>query len=318
MPDTCNEGKAQPGGICAGARQKVARKPHAAKERSLLLESRFAVTITPLVCSCEREGGQPNRRIGSCAVGGDSRAIYYALDPGKRAGRSMPEQLDANLKQGGSSAALAPEGRSLLIGSFNRRFEMKLLKGLLLGSAAALVSVTNAHAAEPPPTVPIEYVRICDAYGAGFFYIPGTDTCLKVGGLALTEVRSYDASYSVSGASFQGNGSAAFGTTNPLSLAAGAAATLRAGGGGASTLGFVPTGSQYSNARQRDNYGWNSLGRLELDSRTGTPWGTLRAFIRVDSLVGTGYSSPGALNTGTSFNSNPYNTSAGVSAVRET
>ncbi len=195
---------------------------------------------------------------------------------------------------------------------------MKLLKGLLLGSAAALVSVASAHAAEPPPTVPIEYVRICDAYGAGFFYIPGTDTCLKVGGLALTEVRSYDASYGISGSSFQGNGSAAFGTTNPLSLAAGAAATLRAGGGGPSTLGFVPTGSQYSNPRSRDNYGWNSLGRLELDSRTGTPWGTLRAFIRVDSYVGTGFSQTGALSTGTSYNSNPYNTSAGVTAVRET
>jgi hypothetical protein len=25
-------------------------------------------------------------------------------------------------------------------------------------------------------------VRVCTAYGAGYFYIPGTDTCLKVGG----------------------------------------------------------------------------------------------------------------------------------------
>jgi hypothetical protein len=30
----------------------------------------------------------------------------------------------------------------------------------------------------------VEYVRICTAYGAGFFYIPGTDTCLRVGGVA--------------------------------------------------------------------------------------------------------------------------------------
>ncbi|HMF66463.1 MAG TPA: porin, partial [Phyllobacterium sp.] len=27
-----------------------------------------------------------------------------------------------------------------------------------------------------------EYVRICSLYGAGFFYIPGTDTCIKLGG----------------------------------------------------------------------------------------------------------------------------------------
>jgi hypothetical protein len=28
----------------------------------------------------------------------------------------------------------------------------------------------------------VEYVRICSPYGAGFFYIPGTDTCIKLGG----------------------------------------------------------------------------------------------------------------------------------------
>ncbi|MGB3834852.1 MAG: porin, partial [Mesorhizobium sp.] len=33
--------------------------------------------------------------------------------------------------------------------------------------------------AEPEPA---EYVRICDVYGAGYFYIPGTETCLRVGG----------------------------------------------------------------------------------------------------------------------------------------
>jgi hypothetical protein len=190
---------------------------------------------------------------------------------------------------------------------------MTLSNGLVLGSAASLISLTMAHAADLPErqAAPIEYVRICDAYGAGFFYIPGTDTCLKVGGLALTEIRSYDAGYSISGNAFQGNGVAALGAALPTSAAVHS-------GGGATSVGFVPTPTQYNNARQRDNYGWNSLGRIELDARTGTPWGVLRSFIRVDSFVGTGYSQTGALSTGTSYNSNPYNTSAGVTAVRET
>jgi hypothetical protein len=53
---------------------------------------------------------------------------------------------------------------------------MNMYKGLLLGSAAALVGTAGAQAADLPATkaAPIEYVRICDAYGAGFFYIPGT------------------------------------------------------------------------------------------------------------------------------------------------
>jgi hypothetical protein len=59
------------------------------------------------------------------------------------------------------------------------------IKGLFLGSAAALVSVTGAHAADAIVAAepePMEYVRVCDAFGTGYFYIPGTETCLRVGG----------------------------------------------------------------------------------------------------------------------------------------
>ena len=58
------------------------------------------------------------------------------------------------------------------------------LKSLLLGSAAVFVAVSGARAAdaiivEPEP---VEYVRVCDAYGAGWWYIPGTETCIKFSG----------------------------------------------------------------------------------------------------------------------------------------
>lgn len=59
------------------------------------------------------------------------------------------------------------------------------IKSLLLGSAAALVAVSGARAADAVVVAepePMEYVRVCDTYGAGFFYIPGTETCLRVGG----------------------------------------------------------------------------------------------------------------------------------------
>jgi hypothetical protein len=66
------------------------------------------------------------------------------------------------------------------------------LKSLLLGSAAALVAVTGAQAADMPIAEPVEYVRICDAFGTGFFYIPGTDTCLKISGYVRIEVYAGD------------------------------------------------------------------------------------------------------------------------------
>ena len=63
---------------------------------------------------------------------------------------------------------------------------MKLVKSLLLGSAAGLAAVSGASAADlgAKKPAPAEYVRVCNAYGAGFFFIPGTQTCLRVSGMA--------------------------------------------------------------------------------------------------------------------------------------
>jgi len=39
------------------------------------------------------------------------------------------------------------------------------------------------HSADlPVKAKAVEYVKICTTYGAGFFYIPGTDACIKLGG----------------------------------------------------------------------------------------------------------------------------------------
>ena len=60
---------------------------------------------------------------------------------------------------------------------------MKMVKSLILGSAAGLIAMSGAQAADlPVKAKAVEYVRICSLYGAGFYYIPGTDTCLKLGG----------------------------------------------------------------------------------------------------------------------------------------
>jgi hypothetical protein len=69
---------------------------------------------------------------------------------------------------------------------------MKLVKSLLLGSAAGLVAAAGAQAADLPSrkAAPVDYVRVCPAslgYGAGFFVIPGTETCLRVSGRVRAE-----------------------------------------------------------------------------------------------------------------------------------
>ena len=66
---------------------------------------------------------------------------------------------------------------------------MKLVKSLLLGSAAGLIAVGGAQAADlPVKAKAVEYVKICSLYGAGFYYMPGTDTCIKLGGYVRADL----------------------------------------------------------------------------------------------------------------------------------
>ncbi|MEX2127553.1 MAG: porin [Xanthobacteraceae bacterium] len=65
---------------------------------------------------------------------------------------------------------------------------MKVTKSLLLGAAAGFVVMSGAQAADlPVKAKAVEYVKICSAYGAGFYYIPGTDICLRVGGFVRVD-----------------------------------------------------------------------------------------------------------------------------------
>ncbi|GHC69156.1 porin [Limoniibacter endophyticus] len=67
------------------------------------------------------------------------------------------------------------------------------IKSLLLGSAAMVAAVSGARAADAvvfAEPEPMEYVRVCDVYGAGFYYIPGTETCLKIGGYVRYQINA--------------------------------------------------------------------------------------------------------------------------------
>jgi hypothetical protein len=82
---------------------------------------------------------------------------------------------------------------------------MSFAKRLLLGTSAGLTAAAGAEAAETPAKAkPVQYVKICNGYGDGFHSIPGTDTCLKLGGYLRVQAE-YNAG---SGGIAIGNGSA--------------------------------------------------------------------------------------------------------------
>src|SRR4029077_17472925 len=65
--------------------------------------------------------------------------------------------------------------------------KMKSVRCLLMGSAAGLMAVSASQAADlPVRAAPVEYVKVCNLYGAGFWYVPGTDTCMKIGAFLRT------------------------------------------------------------------------------------------------------------------------------------
>ncbi|RCL03149.1 MAG: porin [Candidatus Tokpelaia sp. JSC189] len=66
------------------------------------------------------------------------------------------------------------------------------IKSLLFGSTAALFTISDARAANSivlAESKPVEYVRVCDAYGTGYFYIPGTETCMRISGNVHSDIK---------------------------------------------------------------------------------------------------------------------------------
>jgi hypothetical protein len=83
---------------------------------------------------------------------------------------------------------------------------MKMVKSLLLGSAAGLVAVAGAQAADlPVKAKPVEYVKVCSLYGAGYYYMPGTDICIKLGGYVRWQISANPGS-SITGGPHSGQG----------------------------------------------------------------------------------------------------------------
>src|SRR5215212_1179666 len=140
---------------------------------------------------------------------------------------------------------------------------MKMVKSLLLGSAAGLVAFAGAQAADlPVKAKPVEYVKICSIYGAGFFYIPGTDTCIKIGGWVRAEYQ------------FQTGGS-----DSPFNSGAGGR----------------------NNRIDSGEYGMRARWVTSLDVRTQTEYGTLRAYTRAGFQTTTGETTQGRIYTERGF-----------------
>jgi len=152
---------------------------------------------------------------------------------------------------------------------------MKLAKSLLLGATAAVVSVAAANAADLPSRTKgpaVEYVKICDWITAeGFYVIPGTDTCIHVGGYVRAQ-------YDIRSTANAFTGSGIFGVATGGNQQVG-------GPGTAAPIGFSAVANW---ARSQQNQGASARGTAVLDARTRTSYGTLRAVMALEANQGWG------------------------------
>ena len=113
---------------------------------------------------------------------------------------------------------------------------------MLLGSAAGVVAVAGAQAADlPVKAKPVQYVKICSLYGVGFYYIPGTDMCIKIGGWVRAEF----------GWGMNGNSTDTYGTVPFLAN------------------------------RNTAGSWWRIRGYITADARDQTEYGTVRSYIAI-------------------------------------
>jgi hypothetical protein len=152
---------------------------------------------------------------------------------------------------------------------------MKAVKKLILGSAAGLLAIGGAQAADlPVKAKAVEYVKICTLYGAGFFYIPGTDTCIKLGGYLRADV------------------------------------TFNGGAHGAPAW----NGDLGQQNRYADYYVARSRLALTVDTRTATEYGVVRTFGQGDfqfTTLGGGTFNPNNLATNLGNNAQLLDTAGG-------
>ncbi len=117
-------------------------------------------------------------------------------------------------------------------------------------AAAAVGLAGTAQAADLAKKTPAaaNYVKVCDAYGAGFFYIPGSDTCLQIGGFVYAQFGVY---------------------------------------GNKSNYGaMAPYGWGYGTGRNNNLIATGARINVHWDARTNTEFGLLRSYIELQETIG--------------------------------
>jgi hypothetical protein len=182
---------------------------------------------------------------------------------------------------------------------------MTLIKSLLLGSAAGVVAVASAQAADLPTRkgpVAAEYVRVCSITVAGApvvgFVLPGSDTCIKISGYITGQVE---------GGNLKASHSVNYVTPNPAAPAGAVAAFNNPVV--ATAAGVQGTGNTFG----RDSFGYTTRYNFTIDAVSNTAYGPLVAHGEYQFNHGSGFDNTGVGGSDGGLN-RAYVTWAGLTA----
>jgi len=198
---------------------------------------------------------------------------------------------------------------------------MTLIKSLLLGSAAGIVAVASAQAADLPTkkAAPVEYVKVCNVGGITGWTLPGSDTCVKFSGYITAQFTGGNLNTQYNYGSIADASTAASNPFIPQSAAVAAGlAAINTGTPSGLPLDsrvtprvlIAASPAQSNTIFNRNETGWTTRANFGFDMASNTAYGPLIGHFDINSENGNGFDNTGNstyLNTG-------YLTWAGITA----
>ena len=176
---------------------------------------------------------------------------------------------------------------------------MTLIKSILLGSAAGIVAVASAQAADLPTrkAAPVEqYVKICNVGGITGWTLPGSDTCMKVSGYMTAQFTGGNLNtqynYGTIGEAYNARYGATPANGGAIPPAGSAQARLLRAAGidnrNTQRVLLAASPAQQNTTFYRNDIGWSARGSLSFDFASNTAYGPLLAHINIQDDIGNG------------------------------
>src|SRR5271166_3009937 len=261
----------------------------------------------------------------------------HVKDPGRRAGKTRPcsaqgprmsyppahrfhhGRVHPRLAQGLASAgerspsSLATEPTPKVS---TRGQKMTLIKSILLGSAAGIVAIAGAQAADLPTkkAAPVvQYVKICNVGGITGWTLPGSDTCVKLSGYITAQLVAGNLNTQYNW------GTTAEAAALATGLSPGAASALAALSVDARTSQRVLVAAsegQGNSTFYRNAIGWSMSSSFGFDIASNTAYGPLIGHFDFEADLGNGLDPlNGSSSTDSAvFANEAYLTWAGITA----